>query len=212
MLFSPQALVRIPVVCQSAELRSFLSQQNISLPKMDVDTGKRNATYFPGQGLVRSFYRSVTSGIDEMFTAGPSSMMDTIIQRLSQQAAELSGLGGSGVQDEDLVGQLLVGQGADGDVPGAPGEEGLTYFTAPICELFVTLFELKEKNNWLRRQAILIILQQVLGGTIERCVPSCFSRVLSESYKLTCLLFLANSETRSRCSSVPTSSPTTSRS
>ncbi|KAK4703178.1 sorting nexin-25, partial [Phenoliferia sp. Uapishka_3] len=164
-----QALIRIPVICQSVELRSFLSQQNISLPKLDADAGKRNASYFPGQGLVRSFYRSVTSGIDEMLTAGPASMMDTVIQRLSQQAAELSGIGGSGVQDEDLVGQLLSGQ-AGADLPGGlrPGEEGLTYFTAPICELFVTLFELKEKNNWLRRQAILIILQQILGGTIER--------------------------------------------
>lgn len=153
-LAHPQALVRIPVICQSTELRSFLSQQNISLPKLDVDAGKRNLSYFPGQGLVRSFYRSVTSGIDEMFTAGPASMMDTIIQRLSAQAS-------AGVQDEDLVGQLLA----------QPQEEGLTYFTAPICELFVTLFELKEKNNWLRRQAILIILQQILGGTIERFVP-----------------------------------------
>ena len=45
----------------------------------------------------------------------------------------------------------------------------MTYFTAPICDLFITVFELKERSNWLRRQAILIVLQQVLGGTIERC-------------------------------------------
>jgi hypothetical protein len=42
-------------------------------------------------------------------------------------------------------------------------------FTAPICDLFVEIFQLKE-NNWLRRQAIVIILQQILGGTIERSV------------------------------------------
>jgi hypothetical protein len=42
-------------------------------------------------------------------------------------------------------------------------------FTAPICDLFIEIFELKE-NNWLRRQAIVIILQQLLGGTIERFV------------------------------------------
>jgi sorting nexin-25 len=104
-----------------------------------------------------------------MLGTGTSSMMDTIIQRLSQQAAELSGIGGSGVQDEDLVGQLLAGK--DDATSSLPldlrvGDEGLTYFTAPICDLFVTLFELKEKNNWLRRQAILIILQQILGGAI----------------------------------------------
>ncbi|SCV67692.1 BQ2448_5303 [Microbotryum intermedium] len=168
-----QALIRVPVICQSNELRSFLSQQNISLPKFDVDSTKRlTVSLFPGQGLVRSFYRTVTSGIDDMLGAGSASMMDTIIQRLSQQAADMAGIGGSGVQDEDLVGQLI------GDATKDPsrfsslamglGEEGLTYFTAPICDLFVVLFQLKEKNNWLRRQAILIILQQILGGTIER--------------------------------------------
>ncbi|KAF9920674.1 Intermediate filament protein [Linnemannia zychae] len=46
--------------------------------------------------------------------------------------------------------------------------EGVTMFTEPLCDLFIELFELKEKNNWLRRQAVVIILQQVLGGTIER--------------------------------------------
>ena len=79
-------------------------------------------------------------------------MMDTVIQRLSQQAT-------AGVQDEDLVGQLEVREGAT---------EGMTYFTTPICDFFVTLFELGAKNKWLRRQAILIILQSILGGTIER--------------------------------------------
>lgn len=109
-----------------------------------------------------------------MLGTGTSSMMDTIIERLSQQAAELSGIGGSGVQDEDLVGQLLADGSTNGRSDAIPvdlrveGGEGLTYFTKPICDLFVTVFELKEKNNWLRRQAILIILQQILGGTIER--------------------------------------------
>lgn len=47
------------------------------------------------------------------------------------------------------------------------GETGSTAFSAPICDLFIELFELKE-SNWIRRQAIVIILQQLLGSTIER--------------------------------------------
>jgi sorting nexin-25 len=47
------------------------------------------------------------------------------------------------------------------------GESGMGSFTAPICDLFIEVFDLKE-NNWLRRQAIVVILQQFLGGTIER--------------------------------------------
>lgn len=163
-------------------MRSFLSQQNISLPNLEsLDTNSKkssssssNIQLFPGQGLVRSFYRSVTSGIDDMLTnSGPSSMMDTIISRLLSQQAELTGVTTEGgVQEEDLVGTSLNSnnkKASNSTIPSvAGGEEGLSYFTAPICDFFVTLFELKEKNNWLRRQAILIILQQVLGGTIER--------------------------------------------
>ena len=166
-----QALVRIPSVCQSAELRAFLSQQNINLPRPDADTPKSSLALFPGQSMMRSFFRTVTTGIDDALGAGPSSMMDTVIRQLSVQAEQFTGLGMTGgVGEEDLVRAGKVDEGAAANaVAGQAGlEEGLTYFTAPICDLFVTLFELKEKNNWLRKQAILIILQQVLGGTIER--------------------------------------------
>lgn len=180
----PQQLVRDPAICQSSELRAFLSQQNISLPQLEPEASKRGASILlPGQGLVKSIYKTLASGFDEVLGAGPATIMDTVIQRLSQQAAEISKTGGAGIQDEDLVGKILadgatgVTTGIDGmgdtkmtctETPAHAADEGLTYFTAPICDLFVTLFSLKEKNNWLRRQAILIILQQVLGGTIER--------------------------------------------
>lgn len=96
-------------------------------------------------------------------------MLDAVVDRLSAQATDFAGQASPGLRAEDLVGQLSSA------VATAPGtatsrEEGLTSFTAPICDLFITLFDLKDKNNWLRRQAILIVLQQVLGGTIERCV------------------------------------------
>lgn len=138
-----------------------------------MDAKKSNT----GQGIIRSFYRSVTSGIDDLFTgSSSSSMMDTIIQRLSQQVDDISSVNSNGiVQDDDLVNKVVAST-----TPGV--KEGLTYFTGPICDLFVTLFELKDKNNWLRRQAILIILQQVLGGTIERY------SILSYSLLATCPL------------------------
>ncbi|GJJ78268.1 sorting nexin-25 [Entomortierella parvispora] len=59
--------------------------------------------------------------------------------------------------------------------------EGVTTFTEPLCDLFIELFELKEKNNWLRRQAVVIILQQVLGGTIERKLRDTIKGYLEET-------------------------------
>jgi hypothetical protein len=57
-----------------------------------------------------------------------------------------------------------------GDLKPLEGESGVSSFSGPICDLILAVFELDKKNNWLRRQAIVIILQQVLGGTIERRV------------------------------------------
>jgi len=45
---------------------------------------------------------------------------------------------------------------------------GRTPFTEPLCALLFELFELREKDHWLRRQSLVIVLQQALGGTIER--------------------------------------------
>lgn len=42
--------------------------------------------------------------------------------------------------------------------------------TDAVIDLFIELFELKERNNWLRHQAIVILLQQLFGGTVERRV------------------------------------------
>ena len=118
---------------------------------------------------------------------GPS-MLDVMIQRLNKQAAEFAGIVGSGVQDEDLIEQALKAKSrsqakdgnrfvppeetllkiSSGDLKTLEGESGMSSFTAPICDLILAVFELDEKNHWLRKHAIVIILQQVLGGTIER--------------------------------------------
>lgn len=123
-------------------------------------------------------YQSVTESIDDMFF-GPS-MLDVIIQRLTTQAAEFAGIVGSGVHDEDLVAQALKASGKStpddalfqlsGDLRPLQGETSTSTFSSPICDLVLAVFELDKKNNWLRRQAIVIILQQVFGDTIERYV------------------------------------------
>lgn len=105
-------------------------------------------------------------------------MLDVMIQRLTQQAAEFAGIVGTAMNDEDLVAQAIrtfskmtsedgIMQ-LSGDLRPLEGETSSSTFSAPICDLVLAVFELNKKNNWLRRQAIVIILQQVLGGTIER--------------------------------------------
>lgn len=136
----------------------------------------KGSTPFSGTDLVRTVYKSVAGSIDDMFF-GPS-MLDVMIQRLTRQAAEFAGVVGSAVNDEDLVAQAIKAFGKmtsedtlmqlSGDLKPLEGETSTSTFSAPICDLILAVFELNKKDNWLRRQAIVIILQQVLGGTIER--------------------------------------------
>ncbi|KAK9468849.1 PXA domain-containing protein [Lipomyces arxii] len=41
-------------------------------------------------------------------------------------------------------------------------------FIKPICDLFLELFDLNKGNNWLRGRASVVVLQQLMGGTIEK--------------------------------------------
>jgi sorting nexin-25 len=111
---------------------------------------------------------------------GPS-MLDVMIQRLTRQAAELAGIKGNSVTDEDVVSQAFRASGKtspdtlfqfSGDLKPLEGETSSSSFSSPICDLILAVFELNKKNNWLRRQAIIIIMQQVLGSTVERFLAS----------------------------------------
>jgi sorting nexin-25 len=133
--------------------------------------------------LVRSLYKTMATSLDDAML-GPS-MLDLMYNSLSRQLSDVSGLVGVGGEDlMDMLPQALKsGWAKDSPIPPSStsalpvsgDETAVSIFTAPICDLFVELFDLKEnKNNWLRRQAIVVILQQLLGSTIERKVRDTF--------------------------------------
>ena len=168
-----QNLVAIPAACESEELRLFLSRDSPFIAASATST----KTSGPRKGLVRTVYQSVAESIDDIFF-GPS-MLDVIIQRLTTQAAELVGIVGTGIHDEDFVAQALRASSKatedsllqlPGDLKPIGGETSTSSFSSPICDLILAVFELNKKNNWLRRQAIVIILQQLFGSTVERSV------------------------------------------
>ncbi|KAI5898213.1 uncharacterized protein SCHCODRAFT_02696797 [Schizophyllum commune H4-8] len=177
-----QGLIAIPAVCEGEELRIFLSRDSPFVASAPPVVGKDK---FSGSDLVRNVYRSVATSIDDMIF-GPS-MLDVLIQRLTRQAAEFAGLAGMGMTDEEAVARALRASGRSDaallQLTGAEGEAGSAAFAAPICDLILAVFELKRENNvnWLRRQAIVIILQQVLGGTVERKTRDIVKGLLEES-------------------------------
>ncbi|KAL0074151.1 PXA domain-containing protein [Phycomyces blakesleeanus] len=143
-------------------------------------------------GFMKHIYKTVAAGFDDMFI-GPS-MLDLITQRLGEQVMEFSyesdmndpnstfphsrNTSSNGSHKRMMLDGLEINSDSLSNSFGnvelsnealKPVEnEGITRFTEPLCDLFIEMFELKEKNNWLRRQAVVIILQQIFGGTIER--------------------------------------------
>ncbi|KIK70642.1 hypothetical protein GYMLUDRAFT_32683 [Collybiopsis luxurians FD-317 M1] len=183
-----QSLISIPIVCESEELRSFLSRESpFMASEHRASTNYKGVVGFSGTDLVRNVYRSVTGSLDDMLFG--QSMLDVMILRLTRQVAEFAGIVGSGVTDEDLVAQALNASGKSApaalmhlsaDLKPLDGESSTSTFSGPICDLLLAIFELNKQNNWLRRQAVVIILQQVLGGTIERKIRETMKALLDE--------------------------------
>ncbi|KAF9041811.1 PhoX domain-containing protein [Hymenopellis radicata] len=197
-----QSVIAIPAVCESDELKAFLSRESpfVAAESQSSTPAKASQT-FSGSDLVRNVYRSVAESIDDMFF-GPS-MLDVMIQRLTRQAAEFAGIVGSDVTNEDLVAQALSAAGKNAsdagmmlsaDLKPLDGEGSTSSFSAPICDLILAIFELNKQNNanWLRKQAIVIILQQVLGGTIERKIRETVKSLLEAPRLLTYLDIFRN--------------------
>ena len=152
-------LLRMPDVCRSREFRSFLSQQAI-MWQDEAPTEPQT------QDIVSRIYSSVTDGMDDF-------------------------LGNVVVRDQlSVAGQNLVCAATSqlnttqtGIIPPLPGsiaeaeaelkafeDRELEPFVKPICDLFLEIFELNRGNNWLRGRAVVVVLHQLLGGTIERKV------------------------------------------
>lgn len=156
-----EKLLLLPEICRSRDLRAFLSQRAI-IPREETSRDGES------KDLVTRIYNSVADGMDDF-------------------------LGNFGVLDQlSVAGQNLI-SAANSHQTGAPRDPGLATedavtateaevelsafedrelepFIKPICDLFLEAFELNKGNNWLRGRAVVVVLHQLLGGTIERKV------------------------------------------
>lgn len=66
-------------------------------------------------------------------------------------------------------------------------DDELSSFAKPIVDLILEAFDLRERSKWIRKRAVVLVLQQLLGGTIESRVrdhvagimePKSFSQTL----------------------------------
>lgn len=162
----------MPTSSSSSSLHSLTSPSIQNLQKSIAAAGAMSNDEKQNKGFMRHIYKTVAAGIDDILI-GPS-MLDLITQRLGEQVMEFShdpsgsppASSSSSRSNTKLADSTTLSSATD--LPDALKAEGITRFTEPLCDLFIEMFELKDKTNWLRRQAVVIILQQILEGTIER--------------------------------------------
>lgn len=157
-----QKLLLLPEVCRSRDLRAFLSQRAI-IPR--DETPREGET----KDLVTRIYNSVADGMDDFLgNFGVLDQLSTAGQNLISAATTTQHHGpasGSGLATEDAV----TAAEAEAELSAFEDRE-LEPFIKPICDLFLEAFELNRGNNWLRGRAVVVVLHQLLGGTIERKV------------------------------------------
>jgi sorting nexin-25 len=152
-------LLFLPDVCRSRDLRSFLSQSVIA--PGGEDFGRLDDK----KDMITRFYNSVTDGmedilgnipvLDQLSVAGQN-LLSAATNQLTTMPAAIS---------EDP----LTAAEAEAELNAFEDRE-LEPFVKPICDIFLEVFELNRGNNWLRGRAVVVVLHQLLGGTIERKV------------------------------------------
>ena len=170
-----QQLLAMPDVCRSHELRSFLSQQAV-LAQNETSSGS------DAQDIVTRIYNSVTDGMDDFL--GNAAVLDQLSlagQNLMSAATSQT----SATTTNATSNPMLRDVAPSPYMPGQPGgsiaeaeaelrafeDRNLEPFVKPICDLFLETFSLgsnRGNTNWLRGRAVVVVLHQLLGGTVER--------------------------------------------
>ncbi|KAK0385187.1 hypothetical protein NLU13_7665 [Sarocladium strictum] len=151
-------LLQLPEVCRSRELRAFLSQSAIAQGTDITDRQDK-------KDMMTRLYDSVTDGVDDIL--GNIPVLDQIsVAGQNLIAAATSQLNAIPLSVNE---ESFPAAEAEAELNAFENKE-LEPFIKPICDIFLEVFELNRGNNWLRGRAAVVVLQQLLGGTIERKV------------------------------------------
>ncbi|EEP80890.1 conserved hypothetical protein [Uncinocarpus reesii 1704] len=170
-----QQLLLLPDVCRSRELRSFLSQRAILPATNTTDTPRDGES----RDLVTRIYNSVTDSMDDILGNIPAfDQLSVAGQHLMSAATAQRSLN----PQPDLITpeDNLTAAEAEAELNAFEDRE-LEPFVKPICDMFLEIFELNKGNNWLRGRAVVVVLHQLLGGTIERKVREMAKSLVQDS-------------------------------
>ncbi|KAK5626187.1 hypothetical protein RRF57_001902 [Xylaria bambusicola] len=163
-----QELLRLPDVCRSRDLRAFLSQSVIH-------QGEDLMSREDKKDMMTRLYDSVADGMEDILGNIP------VLDQLSLAGQNLIAAATSQMSTMPLSINEDGATTAEAEAElNAFENKELEPFIKPICDIFLEIFGLNRGNNWLRGRAVVVVLHQMLGGTIERKVRDNFKMLMQE--------------------------------
>ncbi|KAI0011492.1 PXA domain-containing protein [Xylariaceae sp. FL0662B] len=155
-------LLLLPDVCRSRDLRAFLSQSVIT-------QGEDLMSREDKKDMITRLYDSVTDGMEDILGNIP------VLDQISIAGQNLIAAATSQMSTMPLSvnEDAMTAAEAEAELNAFENKE-LEPFIKPICDIFLEVFGLNRGNNWLRGRAVVVVLHQMLGGTIERKVRDNF--------------------------------------
>ncbi|KAI0887993.1 PXA domain-containing protein [Annulohypoxylon maeteangense] len=174
-------LLLLPDVCRSRDLRAFLSQSVIT-------QGEDLMSREDKKDMITRLYDSVTDGMEDILGNIP------VLDQLSIAGQNLIAAATSQMSTMPLSinEDAMTTAEAEAELNAFENKE-LEPFIKPICDIFLEVFGLNRGNNWLRGRAVVVVLHQMLGGTIERKVRDNFKVLVQEEAVLKYIALLRNS-------------------
>ena len=162
-------LLTRPDVCRCLEFRGFLSQQAIRPILANGDASKLDR-----QDFVTRIYNSVTDGMEEFLGNMPvldqlSIAGQSLISAATTLPTSTMPAGTALTMPGSIANDPITAAEAEAEMTAleTPRHLETTTFIKPICDVFVNLFQLHQGNAWLRGRAVVVVLQQLLGGTLS---------------------------------------------
>lgn len=182
-------LLQMPAVCRSKAFRMFLSSETFSIDSVKnsvANTSKEGAAAAAlaatAGKLESSLYvdDDISDGDDDSYADA-----ETGGAGLSGSGFETGGVGGNSsgimggpVSSSDYASMAIEAESEMDDPSNKP-------FIQPICDLFIQIFGFDRGNNWVRGRAVVVVVQQILGGTIERRLRDAISGGLATEQNVT---------------------------
>ncbi|KAG7194124.1 Intermediate filament protein [Scheffersomyces spartinae] len=180
-----QDLIRIPEICSDKAFRAFLSSENFDL-KSSLLFGKS----------IQSLSNKVYSGLSTRLNPEPYRNPNTAVSTSASTSSVSATVATATELTENMKEmQRELRQYDDSSSSSSNNEDSktTTVFVRLICDFLISIFRLKSSKTWLRGRALVVILQQLFGTTIEKKVYQFVDlQVRSESKLIDLLVMTKN--------------------